>query len=128
MKEDTTMKKILQFTLLAGVVASVPALAVAQSSAMPSEQPAPTANSAASQVGRNPPSATSTNGQRVEPSDKLWNNPRTVGEQPGTQPPDNNDSSGSATPHGHSHTHPGSEGRSSRGGNKTPSPADSSEQ
>ncbi|GBQ47595.1 hypothetical protein ACM0P6_00995 [Komagataeibacter sucrofermentans] len=121
------MKKILHSTLLAAVVASVPALAVAQSSAQPNE-PAPTANSAASQVGRNPPSATSTNGQRVEPSDKLWNNPRTVGEQPGTQPPNNNDSSGSATPYGHSHTHPGSEGRSSRGGNKTPSPADSSEQ
>ncbi|AZV37711.1 hypothetical protein CFR75_02715 [Komagataeibacter xylinus] len=126
MKEDTTMKKILQFTLLAGVVASVPALAIAQSDM--GGAPAPTANSAASQVGRNPPSATSTNGQRVEPSDKLWNNPRTVGEQPGTQPPDNNDPSGSATPHGHSHTHPGSEGRSSRGGDKTPSPADSSEQ
>ncbi|GBR20594.1 hypothetical protein LV564_07805 [Komagataeibacter nataicola] len=120
------MKKILHSTLLAAVVASVPALAVAQSDMGGGESP--TANSAASQVGRNPPSATSTNGQRVEPSDKLWNNPRTVGEQPGTQPPDNNDPSGSATPHGHSHTHPGSEGRSSRGGNKTPSPADSGEQ
>ncbi|AQU86111.1 hypothetical protein B0W47_00090 [Komagataeibacter nataicola] len=126
MKENTTMKKILHSTLLAAVVASVPALAVAQSDMGGGESP--TANSAASQVGRNPPSATSTNGQRVEPSDKLWNNPRTVGEQPGTQPPDNNDPSGSATPHGHSHTHPGSEGRSSRGGNKTPSPADSGEQ
>lgn len=66
-------------------LAGVPALALAQ----PATPPAPTANSAASEVGRNPPSATDNSGNRVNPSDKLWNNPRTVTEQPGTQPPPN---------------------------------------
>ncbi|RFD19803.1 hypothetical protein DY926_09250 [Komagataeibacter melaceti] len=111
------MANTLRSTLLAAIVASVPAMAMAQSDM--GNEPAPTANSAASEVGRNPPSATTPNGKRVEPSDKLWNNPRTVSEQPGTQPPPN----GSTT---HHHDH-GSEGRSSRGGNKTPSPADRSD-
>ena len=76
-------------------LAGVPALALAQ----PATPPAPTANSAASEVGRNPPSATDTNGNRVNPSDKLWNNPRTVTEQPGTQPPSNSGNAGTgATP------------------------------
>ncbi|POF63340.1 hypothetical protein [Novacetimonas maltaceti] len=66
-------------------LAGVPTLAVAQ----PATPPAPTADSAASAVGRNPPSATDSTGNRVNPSDKLWNNPRTVTEQPGTQPPSN---------------------------------------
>ncbi|MCE2578604.1 hypothetical protein NO263_09595 [Gluconacetobacter entanii] len=66
-------------------LAGVPTLAAAQTAT----PPAPTANSAASEVGRNPPSATDSTGNRVNPSDKLWNNPRTVTEQPGTQPPPN---------------------------------------
>ncbi|MCE2575160.1 hypothetical protein [Komagataeibacter sp. FNDCR2] len=108
------MVKTLHSTLLAAVMFGVPAMAMAQTG--PMDEPAPTANSAASEVGKNPPSATSRSGKRVEPSDKLWNNPRTVSEQPGTQPPPNDTSM-------HHHEH-GSEGRSSRGGDKTPSPAD----
>ncbi|MFT8418194.1 MAG: hypothetical protein ABF636_05085 [Acetobacter sp.] len=50
---------------------------------------APTAGSAAAQVGQTPPAALDENGKRVEPSQKLWNNPRTQAEQPGTQPPAN---------------------------------------
>ena len=115
------MKKTLHPVLLAAFMAGTPVMAMAQAGT--ETVPAPTANSAASEVGRNPPSATSPSGQRVEPSDKLWNNPRTVTEQPGTQPPDNNTTS----PTGHQHMHD-SYGRSSRGGNKTPSPADSGEQ
>ncbi|MCE2563222.1 hypothetical protein [Komagataeibacter sp. FNDCF1] len=119
------MAKTIRSALLATLIVSAPAMAVAQSSMQ--ENPAPTASSAASEVGRNPPSATSSSGKRVEPSDKLWNNPRTVNEQPGTQPPSNTDTSGSGT--GMHHRHGGAEaGRSSHGGNKTPSPADSSEQ
>ncbi|MFT8674860.1 MAG: hypothetical protein ABF990_06725 [Acetobacter sp.] len=62
-----------------------PALALAQTAATTP----PTADSAASQVGKTPPAALDKSGKRVEPSDKLWNNPRTVDEQPGTQPPSN---------------------------------------
>ncbi|MBL7240656.1 hypothetical protein ACOZ4Y_03325 [Komagataeibacter rhaeticus] len=114
------MAKTIRSALLAALIASTPALALAQSDMQTG--PAPTADSAASQVGRNPPSATSPSGGRVEPSDRLWNNPRTVSEQPGTQPP-------ASTSSGGMHRHGGAEaGRSSRGGNKTPSPADSSEQ
>ena len=113
------MTRIFRSGLLATFIASAPAMALAQSDMQ--TNPAPTANSAASEVGRNPPSATSRSGKRVEPSAKLWNNPRTVNAQPGTQPP----ASGSD---GH-YRHGGAEaGRSSHGGNKTPSPADSSEQ
>ncbi|AXY23829.1 hypothetical protein [Komagataeibacter saccharivorans] len=111
------MKKTIHAALLAAVVASMPAMAMAQTE--PSSGPAPTADSAASAVGKSPSSATTSSGKRVEPSDKLWNNPRTVSEQPGTQPPANA---------GTHRTLPGSEGRSSRGGNKTPSPSDSGEQ
>lgn len=119
MKEDDTMTKTMHSALLAAVIASVPVMAVAQTGT--ETVPAPTANSAASEVGRNPPSATSRSGQRVEPSDKLWNNPRTVQEQPGTQPPANNET----TSHKRMRD---SYGRSSHGGDKTPSPADSGEQ
>lgn len=123
MKEDDTMKKTMRFTLLAAVVAGMPVMAPVMAMAQTDTEtvPAPTANSAASEVGKNPPSATSRSGQRVEPSDKLWNNPRTVQEQPGTQPPTNNET----TSHKRMRD---SYGRSSHGGNKTPSPADSGEQ
>ena len=114
------MAKTIRSALLATLIASAPAMALAQSDMQ--TNPSPTADSAASQVGKNPPSATSPSGKREEPSDKLWNNPRTVSEQPGTQPP----ASGSS---GGMQRHRGAEaGRSSHGGNKTPSPADSSEQ
>lgn len=49
----------------------------------------PTAEGAASQVEKSPKAALDENGKRVEPSEKLWNNPRTQAEQPGTQPPSN---------------------------------------
>ncbi|MBT0675814.1 hypothetical protein HPC44_03880 [Komagataeibacter oboediens] len=123
MKADDTMTKTMHSALLAAFIASVPVMAVAQTGT--ETVPAPTADSAASEVGRNPPSATAPNGQRVEPSDKLWNNPRTVDEQPGTQPPTSSDTSTRSTHHKHMHD---SYGRSNRGGNKTPSPADSGEQ
>ncbi|KPH88198.1 hypothetical protein LU298_05070 [Komagataeibacter intermedius] len=118
------MTKTMHSALLAAVIASVPVMAVAQTGT--ETVPAPTANSAASEVGRNPPSATAPNGQRVEPSDKLWNNPRTVDEQPGTQPPTTDNGASTQSTH-HKHMRD-SYGRSSRGGNKTPSPADSGEQ
>ncbi|RFP05842.1 hypothetical protein BGC31_14720 [Komagataeibacter xylinus] len=123
MKEDDTMAQTIRSVLLAAVAASMPAMVpvVAMAQAGTETAPAPTANSAASEVGRNPPSATSRSGQRVEPSDKLWNNPRTVQEQPGTQPPANNET----TSHKRMRD---SYGRSSHGGDKTPSPADSGEQ
>ncbi len=57
---------------------------------------APTAGSAAAQVGQVPPAAQDENGRRVEPSQKLWNNPRTEAEQPGTQPPANDRPANSA--------------------------------
>ncbi|MBO1324980.1 hypothetical protein K2X14_07475 [Acetobacter sp. TBRC 12305] len=72
--------------LLGTALVATPALALAQAGS----NTAPTANSAASQVGKSPPAAQDKSGKRVEPSDKLWNNPRTVDEQPGTQPPPNN--------------------------------------
>lgn len=50
---------------------------------------APTAESAAQQVGKSPASAKTKSGKRIEPSQKLWNNPRTVAEQPGSMPPAN---------------------------------------
>lgn len=120
------MAKTFRSALLATLIASAPAMALAQSDMQ--TNPAPTADSAASEVGKNPPSATSNSGKRVEPSDKLWNNPRTVDEQPGTQPPASG-SGGTGTTGSGRHRHGGAEaGRSSHGGNKTPSPADSSEQ
>ncbi|GBR31343.1 hypothetical protein AA0473_2512 [Acetobacter orleanensis NRIC 0473] len=66
-----------------------PAIALAQATENTLTQGVPTANSAASQVGKVPPAALDKSGKRVEPSQKLWNNPRTEAEQPGTQPPSN---------------------------------------
>ncbi|MBE7728472.1 hypothetical protein F1542_01600 [Komagataeibacter sp. FXV3] len=123
MKEYDTMANTMRSALLATIMASMPVMTPVMAMAQTDMEtvPAPTAGSAASEVGKNPPSATSRNGQRVEPSDKLWNNPRTVQEQPGTQPPTNDETT-------HHKRMRDSYGRSSHGGNKTPSPADSSEQ
>lgn len=49
----------------------------------------PTADSAASQVGKTSHSTLDENGKQVEPSHKLKANPLTEAEQPGTQPPPN---------------------------------------
>ncbi len=69
--------------LLGATLVATPALAQDNTAT------SPTANSAASQVGQPPPAALDSNGKQVEPSQKLWNNPRTEAEQPGTQPPPN---------------------------------------
>ncbi|MCP1242203.1 hypothetical protein GOB86_06715 [Acetobacter lambici] len=81
------------YTLLLGAtLLATPAFA--QDSSTPPT--APTAGSAAAQVGQTPPAALDENGKRVEPSQKLWNNPRTEAEQPGTQPPPNDRPANSA--------------------------------
>lgn len=84
------------------------ALIVAPGLALAQEQgaTAPTADSAAAQVGQSPKAALDENGKRIEPSKKLWNNPRTEAEQPGTQPPANTDSAKvkhHSGHHGHAH-------------------------
>ncbi|WP_239021372.1 hypothetical protein [Novacetimonas cocois] len=108
------MKILASSLFMLTAFAGVPSIALAQTT----PPPQPNADSAASEVGKNPPSATDRNGQRIDPSDKLWNNPRTVREQPGTQPPPNDSTTGTATPnttgttgphtghswHGHKHT------------------------
>ncbi|MBV1836151.1 hypothetical protein [Acetobacter estunensis] len=86
------MNRTTKFALIAAFALGQPVMAMAQATSEGNIPP--TAGDAAAQVGRNPPSATSESGQRVEPSDKLWNNPRTVHEQPGTQPPANSDPQG----------------------------------
>ncbi|WP_338332267.1 hypothetical protein [Acetobacter sp. LMG 32666] len=81
------------YTLLLGAtLLATPAFAQ-ENSTPPS---APTAGSAAAQVGQTPPAALDENGKWVEPSQKLWNNPRTEAEQPGTQPPSNDQPANSA--------------------------------
>lgn len=76
--------KTSSFVLAASLLVA-PAFAFAQAD----NTKTPTADSAAAQVGKVPPAAQDENGKRVEPSKKLWNNPRTEAEQPGTQPPPN---------------------------------------
>lgn len=80
------MQKIFTSMLLGASLSVMPALAMAQDN---SGTP-PTAEGAASRQGQ-PPSkaAVGPNGEHVDPSKKLWSNPRTVDEQPGTQPPSN---------------------------------------
>lgn len=95
-------------TLLVGA-----SLLVAPGLAMAQQAPAaPTADSAAAQVGQSPKAALDENGKRVEPSEKLWTNPRTKAEQPGTQPPPNTSAVESGTQqhtgkHGHKKHHAG---------------------
>ncbi|GFE92915.1 hypothetical protein [Acetobacter persici] len=80
--------KLHSMTLAVSLLVA-PVIAMAQATETAPTQGTPTANSAASQVGKAPPAAQDENGKRVEPSQKLWNNPRTEAEQPGTQPPSN---------------------------------------
>lgn len=88
------------YTLLLGAtLLATPAFAQEASTA-------PTAGSAAAQVGQTPPAALDENGKRVEPSQKLWNNPRTEAEQPGTQPPANDRPANTAETTGQSLTGP----------------------
>lgn len=95
------MPSKLQSMTLAAALLVAPALAMAQATENTPTQGVPTADSAASQVGKAPPAALDENGKRVEPSQKLWNNPRTEAEQPGTQPPSNGgDGSDARTPSG----------------------------
>lgn len=77
------MTRKFHFLFLGAALLATPALA------QNNGRGAPTADSAASQVGQAPPAALDEHGKHVEPSQKLWNNPRTVAEQPGTQPPTN---------------------------------------
>ncbi|WP_239019441.1 hypothetical protein [Novacetimonas pomaceti] len=88
------MKILASSLFVLTAFAGAPSIALAQTT----PPPQPNADSAASAVGKNPPSATDRSGQRIDPSDKLWNNPRTVNEQPGTQPPPNDSTTGAATP------------------------------
>lgn len=88
--------KLYSMTLAVSMLMA-PTLALAQTTQSDSVPGAPTANSAASQVGKVPPAAKDENGNRVEPSHKLWNNPRTEAEQPGTQPPSNGGNGQDAT-------------------------------
>lgn len=71
--------------LLGATLVAAPAFALAQDD---SGKP-PTADSAAAQVGKSPSAAQDKDGKRIDPSKKLWTNPRTQAEQPGTQPPPN---------------------------------------
>nr|WP_298797930.1 hypothetical protein [uncultured Acetobacter sp.] len=80
--------KLYSMTLAVSMLVA-PTIALAQATESIPAPGAPTANSAASQVGKVPQAAQDQNGNRVEPSHKLWNNPRTEAEQPGTQPPSN---------------------------------------
>ncbi|NHN87394.1 hypothetical protein [Acetobacter conturbans] len=80
------MKRILALSL--GLALSVGSQAAFAQATSKSGVP-PTAEGAAAQVGKSPASAKTKTGKRVEPSQKLWNNPRTVSEQPGTTPPPN---------------------------------------
>ncbi|WP_086651554.1 hypothetical protein [Acetobacter cibinongensis] len=82
-KEADSMALRIQTLVLGTALLLAPGFALAQ------EQQTPTADSAAAQVGKSPKAALDENGKRIEPSEKLWNNPRTKAEQPGTQPPSN---------------------------------------
>lgn len=79
------MALTMRMALLGASFVLAPSLALAQEQGAS----APTADSAAAQVGKSPKAALDENGKRVEPSKKLWTNPRTEAEQPGTQPPSN---------------------------------------
>ncbi|KDE19981.1 hypothetical protein CSR02_01580 [Acetobacter pomorum] len=80
------MQKVIASMLLGASLSVLPALAMAQDN---TGNP-PTANGAAAQQGKPPSSAAEgPNGEHVDPSKKLWSNPRTIDEQPGTQPPSN---------------------------------------
>lgn len=81
---------------------------------------APTAESAAQQVGKSPASAKTNHGKRIEPSQKLWNNPRTVAEQPGSVPPANKTTN--------DHSKPLSSGEHEKDGPQKPQSSDSNEQ
>ncbi|WP_185332869.1 hypothetical protein [Acetobacter pasteurianus] len=87
MTKEYPMQKILTSMLLGASLSVMPALAMAQDN---NNGAPPTAEGAASMQGQ-PPSkaAVGPNGEHVDPSKKLWSNPRTVDEQPGTQPPSN---------------------------------------
>ena len=97
--------KLYSMTLAVSMLMA-PTLALAQTTQSDSVSGTPTANSAASQVGKVPPAAKDENGKRVEPSHKLWNNPRTEAEQPGTQPPSNGGNGQEYSPSGRDDTAP----------------------
>lgn len=85
-----------------GIALSVsPQLSFAQTASKNSAPP--TAESAAEQVGKNPVAAKTKAGTRIEPSQKLWNNPRTVSEQPGSNPPSNKTTNSPSKPTTSSH-------------------------
>ncbi|MDN7353043.1 hypothetical protein [Acetobacter senegalensis] len=92
----------LHSLLLGAALIAAPAFALAQDD---SSKP-PTADSAASQVGKPPPAAVDKNGKRIDPSKKLWTNPRTEAEQPGTQPPPNDKPAGTTESNRQSVTSP----------------------
>ena len=103
------MQKILTSMLLGASLSVMPALAMAQDN---SGTP-PTAEGAASQQGKAPSKAAEgPNGEHVDPSKKLWSNPRTVDEQPGTQPP-SNDGKNPAHPVKEYHPHHTPQGKKS---------------
>lgn len=79
--------KLAWALMLGGALSIFPQIGFAQTASKNSIPP--TAESAAKQVGKSPVAAKTKEGVRIEPSQKLWNNPRTVSEQPGSMPPSN---------------------------------------
>ncbi|NHO31276.1 hypothetical protein [Acetobacter fallax] len=86
--------RILKLAAIAGITATLVSPAFAQPTADPHSSPAPTADSAAKQVGKSPKSAT-WQGKKVPPSKRLPSSEQVKREQPGTIPPT---PGGTATP------------------------------
>ncbi|GBR06038.1 hypothetical protein [Acetobacter oeni] len=78
--------RFLKLFAVPGVMVALLAPAFAQSATDAASNPAPTADSAAKQVGKTPKSAI-WHGKKVQPSERLPSSDQVKREQPGTVPP-----------------------------------------